>query len=84
MVLELVFSHCDDNFFLQYMHYDLLTGHYVGMQEGNTYVSASNLERSNDTFADLVVRDCRADLVNDTTELVAEDVALLHLDNRAV
>lgn len=54
------------------------------MQEGNTYVSASNLERSNDTFADLVVRDCRADLVNDTTELVAEDVALLHLDNRAV
>ena len=46
-----------------------------------TYVSAGNLEGGNHTVTDLVVLDFRTDLVDDTAELVTEDVTLLKLDN---
>lgn len=46
-----------------------------------TYVSAGNLERGNHAVTDLVVLDFRTDLVDDTAELVTEDVTLLKLDN---
>ena len=49
-----------------------------------TYVSASNLERCNDTVTLLDVLDTRAERVYDTAELVAENVTLLHLDDRTV
>lgn len=42
-----------------------------------TYVSAGNLEGGNHTVTDLVVLDFRPDLVDDTTELVTEDITLL-------
>jgi len=49
-----------------------------------TYVSASNLEGCDNTVTLLDVLDTRTERVYDTAELVAEDVALLHLDDRAV
>lgn len=42
-----------------------------------TYVSAGNLEGGNHTVTDLVVLDFRTDLIDDTTELVTEDITLL-------
>jgi hypothetical protein len=51
---------------------------------GLPYLSACDLKRGNISLADLDVGDTRPNLVDDAAELVAEDVALLHLDDCAV
>lgn len=48
------------------------------------YVSASDLETSDHTVTGLDVLDCGTDRVHHTAELVAQDVALVHFDHRAV
>jgi hypothetical protein len=47
-------------------------------------IAAGDLERSNYTLALLELCYLAADFIHDTTELVAENVTLLHLDNGAV
>ena len=49
-----------------------------------TNLATGNLERGDVSFALLDVLDPGANLVNDTTELVAQDVVDLHLHNGAV
>jgi hypothetical protein len=81
MVLELVISHCDESFCLQKKHchdisYDFSEQHVM---RGWDYLSAGNLERGNISLADFDALHPWPDLLDDTAELVTEDVALVHL-----
>ena len=50
----------------------------------NTYFTTGNLERGNNPIPNLQILDARAQRLNHATKLVAEDIALLHLDDRAM
>lgn len=55
-----------------------------GSGVGETHVTTGNLETSHDSLPLFEVRDTLAKTLHNATELVAEDITLLHLHDAAV